>query len=181
MNGQSNLAKIQDFQNAERVLKGPKDAGEQSKDGLDSLHELLRNDAAEVKQGMSSGNQGGTEEPTQAQQQLMKEYPDNTTYGFNNIANPLGDYHNLVDQMKGVQGSFSDGFVMSTLDSRRTIDKITDDSADGYSMLANTFVLHEADSKKMKKVRKNPRLSSQMLVGAHQTGQFQTTYKGKVY
>lgn len=167
MNAQSNLAKIQDFQNAERVLKGASHAGEQSKEGLDGLHELLRNDAAEVSKSMSSGNQFGTEEPTASQQQLMKEYPDNTTYGYHNIANPLGDYHNLVNQMNGLQGSFAEGFVMSTLDSRRTIDKITDDSGDGYSMLANSFILHEANAKKMKKVKKNPRLSSQSLVGSY--------------
>ncbi|MES2216588.1 MAG: hypothetical protein V4481_04815 [Patescibacteria group bacterium] len=110
---------------------------------------------------MSSANQGGTSEPTPEEERLIQANPDRTTENYNNLPNPLGDYSNLMSQMKGFQGSLNDGFIMKTLDSRRTINKITDQSGDGYNMLANTFVLHERSAKAMKKARKNPKLGSQ--------------------
>lgn len=161
---QGNLAKIMNFQSAEVGLKGASKSGMQDPAGLEGLHKLLREDAAEITQSMNSGMQSGTQEPTTAQQQLMNEYPDKTPQGFNNFGNPLGMYDNLTKQMRGPQSSFVDGFIMSSLDSRRTVNKIADNTGDGYNMLANTFVLHEQGAKRLKKARKNPKMGNQRLL-----------------
>jgi hypothetical protein len=164
VNPQGNLAKIMNFQNAEANMKGASNAGIQDAAGLEGLHKLLREDAAEITQSTNSGNQGGAQEPTVAQQQLMNEFPDKTPQNYNNQGNPLGMYDNLTRQMRGPQSSFVDGFIMSSLDSRRSIAKIADNTSDGYNMLANTFVLHEKGAKRLKKAKKNPLLGNQTLL-----------------
>ncbi len=128
---------------------------------MEALHNLLRQDAADITSSKSSAQAGGPQEYSVEEQKQADQFPDNTTKLYNNQPNPLGDYSSLVSQLQGYQGSLGDSFVMKTLDSRRTVSKIVDHSGDGYNMIANTFVLHDQAEKAYRKAKKNPKLRNQ--------------------
>ena len=164
MYAQANLARLKELQTSEHITEGAK-AGPQSTGELEGLHNLLREDASEVVKAASSGSQNHPQNGTSEQQaeEASLSKGDHTEENFNNLPNPLGDYSNLVKQMKqGSSSAFLPSYIMSGLDSRKTIDKVTDVSGDGYNLIANRFINHESQAKKIKKVLKNPKMSSQV-------------------
>jgi protein-tyrosine-phosphatase len=164
MYAQANMARLKELQTAEHITEGPK-AGPQSTNELEGLHNLLREDASEVVKAASSGAQGHPQNPTdeQSREEAQLDRNDHTEQNYNNLPNPLGDYSNLVKQMKqGSSSAFLPSYIMSGLDSRRAIDKLTDVSGDGYNLIANRFINQESQAKKIKKVLKNPKMSSQV-------------------
>jgi len=76
--------------------------------------------------------------------------------------NLLGDYAPLMKQMDGQLNSVADSYVLSTIESRRPPAKLADITGDGYSLLANTFGLHERSKKKQKQETKVHRLSQEV-------------------
>lgn len=124
--------------------------------GLRELEDQLRKDEIRMTAQRNSEIAQTAEQPTPEQaavQSIVK--PVNPT--FHNYENKLGDFSNLVKQMYttgGFNGISADALTLSTLDSRRPIDRILDDSGDGYSLLSNSFGLADRSEKQMKRDKK---------------------------
>jgi len=76
--------------------------------------------------------------------------------------NLLGDYAPLMKQMDGQLNSVADSYVLCTIESRRPPAKLADTTGDGYSLLANTFGLHERSRKLQKKDGKKQRFDQEV-------------------
>lgn len=137
----------------------------QSKSKLEALHAVLKRDQVEAAQSLNSQNQGSTQSATAEEKDMMHQTEPNVGLQNHAFGNALGDYTTLTKQFasSGFKSSAENSFVISTLDSRRNIDRITDQSSDGYSMLSNSFGLHTLSEKSQKKASKNPKLSSTAL------------------
>ncbi len=160
--GQEN-AQIRQTQNyAATAIKSatqPVASDQEKLPALKALENVLRKDQIQAKESQDSQLQFGRAAPTREQAKLQSMYaPQPTQYG--GLRNPLGDYSRLTAQMDGLQNSTMDGFLLSTLETRRGVARIADDTQDGYSMLANTFGLEETSKKTQKKAMKRPRLSA---------------------
>lgn len=140
-----------------------------SKDKLKSLEKELRIDTVEAATSQDSQLLGGFEGPSfdaKMEQTMWKNIYLRPQVQFKYEPNLLGDYSDLMKQMDGELNSVADSYVISTLESRRTPAKVADTSTDGYSLLANTFGLHERSDKTQKREMKHHRLS-QEAVSAH--------------
>lgn len=113
---------------------------------------------------LDSEMSGGTSQPTPMMRKLQARYAPESTQ-WNEQRNELGDYTQLVKQMNENQQQLTvnDSFIISTLDSRRTVDKLADDTTDGYNMLANTFGGAHQSAINHKKSRKSHVLSQQTM------------------
>jgi len=136
------------------VLKKP---AAQSANSLKALEKILRSDQIQAQSSRDSQFAGGLSAPTPQMRDQQARYAPQPVQ-FNERGNPLGDYSLLVRQMNGSQSSNFDGFVISTLETRNSADRLADTSQDGYSMLANTFQL--SDRAALRKAAKKPRLSA---------------------
>ncbi len=135
----------------------------QSESSLKALEAILRKDQIQAKESMDSEGQGGAAAPTPQQAQLQTLYaPQPVQYNYRRGV--LGDYSRLINQSEGLQSSAMDGFILSTLESRRGVEKIADDSPDSYNMLANTFGLEQESRKNQKRALKRPRLSAMTVL-----------------
>jgi hypothetical protein len=124
---------------------------------------VLRKDEIKATTESESQGAGNKQEPT-PQQKIMQEKYAPQDVNFNKNINPLANYSRLVQQQSGLQGSFMDGYIMSSLESRRTPNKVADETSDGYSLLANTFGLSEMSNKTQMKSKKMRKLNMQQLV-----------------
>lgn len=143
--------------------EGPKSGKEKS--DLRTLQDELRRDEIVMTAQRNSQIANNAEQPT-AKQAAQQEAVNPVNRTFDNVENKLGDYSNLVAQFRSTNvynGISAEAMVLSTLDARRPIDKIVDDSQDGYSLLANSFDLVHASDKNMKKTKKRSKLGSMTL------------------
>lgn len=148
---------------SDEAKNAPKSGKEKA--DLSTLEEELRRDEITMTAQRNSQFAENGEQPTpqQAAQQKVVQ-PVNVT--FNNVENKLGDYSRLVAQFDNTNvynGIAAEAMVLSTLESRRPIDKILDDSQDGYSLLSNSFNLVSRSEKAMKKDKKMSKLGSMTL------------------
>ncbi len=144
--------------------KNPPKSGKEKAD-LATLEDELRRDEITMTAQRTSQFAENGEQPTaqQAAQQRVVQ-PVNVT--FENVENKLGDYSRLVAQFENTNvynGLAAEAMVLSTLDSRRGIDRVLDDSQDGYSLLSNSFNLVSRSEKNMKKDKKISKLGSMTL------------------
>ena len=163
MNPEVGLANFQAIESAKRILQGP-DSQEkpESKSKLEKLESMLRKDTIQLTTERNSEGARTTSGNNEIRR-LQAQFPEQTN--FNLQKGELGDYSALVSQFNQdqYQDSTNDSFVVSTLNTRRPATKLSDDSTDGYNMLANSFRLHSDSQQAHKKARKVHRLSQQTL------------------
>jgi hypothetical protein len=159
--GQNALMHYLALQTANQILRPDKAVAEKpSLDKLKSLENELRESQVKSSVAQDSLN-GGKNEPTQEMKEMQDKYPcARPMRQFEHEPNLLGDYSHLLKQLRGRQNSIADSFILSTLESKRPVHKIADDSGDGYSLLANTFM---DDTKAFRKSTKIRKLNSSVL------------------
>lgn len=145
-----------------------------SKDKLKSLEKELRQDTVADSTTRDSQLLNGASAPEMlfshgnardAEKKMFENIYLKPQTQFHYEPNLLGDYSGLMQQMDGQLNSIADSYVLSTIESRRPPSKLADTTTDGYSILANTFGLHERSAKIQKKEGKTHRLSQQSVMG----------------
>lgn len=144
-----------------------------SKDKLKNLEKELRQETVADSVVRDSQFAGGASAPEMlfshgsaedAERKLFSNIYTRPQTQYKYEPNLLGDYSQLMQQMDGQLNSIADSYVLSTIESRRPPAKLADTTSDGYSILANTFGLHERSSKAMKKEGKKHHLSMQYVM-----------------
>ena len=138
------------------------------KNKLEVLEKELRKDEITATTERVSSMAGNFQEPTPEQREqqhyLKSQSMPVVNATFNNVDNKLADFSMIIKQMystNGLTGTAVEAMLMTTLDGRRDIERVTDDTQDGYDFLANTFGLVDKSKKQQKK--KKPKLNSTWL------------------
>lgn len=127
---------------------------------ISQLEQSLREDVIEGKTQQTSEMAGNAPTPTPNQAAQLRRLDTQEGDAFNNRQLKLGDYTNLIRQMKEDQSRATQQMLVSTLSSQKETAKLSNGDNE-FAYLSSQFGLEVRSNRSFKNAKKLPLMSSQ--------------------
>ena len=127
---------------------------------ISQLEQSLREDVIEDKTRQTSEMAGNSSVPTAKQAAQLRRLDIQEGDAFNNRKMKLGDYTNLIRQMKEDQSRATQQMLVSTLSSQKETAKLSNGDNE-FAYLSSQFGLDVRSNRSFKNAKKLPLMSSQ--------------------
>jgi hypothetical protein len=138
----------------------PRKQDKQDANKISQLEQSLREDVIDSKTKQTAELAGNASMPTAKQAAQIRRLDIHEGDAFNNRQLKLGDYTNLIRQMKEDQSRATQQMFVSTLASQKETAKLTDGDNE-FAYLSSQFGLDVRSNRSFKNAKKLPLMSAQ--------------------